>query len=141
MRKYVAFLMAFVFAAISAALASDVHITADQIPANAKSFIKENFPGTTIIKAKKDYDDGEIEVRLSNGVKIEFRASGEWKEIDGNGNDLSGKYIPAKILSNVRANHPGVMIEEVHRHFGGHYEIELINDVKLYYNQDGTPAY
>ena len=54
MRKYLAFLIVFVFAAISAALASDVHITPDQIPANAKSFIKENFPGTTIIKAKKD---------------------------------------------------------------------------------------
>ena len=51
----------------------------DPTPA-IQQFVKTYFPETTILFTQRD--EGEYEVRLSDGTEIEFTRKGEWKHID-----------------------------------------------------------
>ena len=45
------------------------------------TYVKEKFPKTQIIKIKKGYL-GRQEIKLSNGLELEFNSKGKFKKID-----------------------------------------------------------
>ena len=67
-----------------AACDSDIIITAEQLPAPAKTFIQKSYPGAHVAYAKQDKDlfRTKYDVCLDNGMKIEFDGNGFPRDID-----------------------------------------------------------
>ena len=76
MKKSVLFLAAIICMMMQtvSATASDRIIPASKLPGAAKAFVEKNFPGKAIAYSKQDVDfaSATYEVRLSNGIELEF---------------------------------------------------------------------
>ena len=59
-------------------LDKDYVIPTDNLPLAAKNYVQDNFPGGTIAYAKKKNDilTTSYEVKLNNGLELEFDSSG-----------------------------------------------------------------
>ena len=59
-------------------------ITADQLPAPAQTYIKKTYPGVGVayVKQDKEFFSTKYEVRLDNGMEIEFDVDGMPRDID-----------------------------------------------------------
>lgn len=126
--------MAFVSAfAVSVALA-DMVVPANQLPQNAQAFISSNFQGANIAYVEADYDD--FEVRLSNGVKIDFWRDGTWKEISSY-TGVNPSLLPANVAAAVAKAYPSVMIVKVEKEWNG-FEVKLANGMKVYIDSNGN---
>ncbi len=115
----------------------DITISYDKLPAVSRSFIESHFPGVKTVLIERD--NASYDVRLGNGVEIDFNLNGEWDNVDGKNQALSESIlslIPASITEYVTANYPGQVIVEINKELYG-YEIELLNDVELKFNADG----
>ena len=67
-----------------AACDSDRIITAEQLPAPAKTFIQKSYPGVSVAFAKQDKDlfRTKYDVCLDNGMEIEFDGNGFPRDMD-----------------------------------------------------------
>ena len=129
----------------------DVRIDPALLPAPALAHIQSQYSQYTIIYAEREEDDDEpyrYEVKLSNGVELYFDADGnlvyvDYDDYDGD-NDV---YIPADslpqaILTYLDQNYPGIAIRYAEREGDDdepyRYEVELVNGIELYFDDDGT---
>lgn len=112
------------------------HVDPATLPAAIGAYITKNYPGTTITKAEKSAT--EYEVRLSNGVKLEFNLDGTFKEVSGGrrGADDPVITLPANILAYIATNYPNTTIVKAEKSLTG-YEVRLSNLVKLEFDLDG----
>ena len=137
--------MRFFFLALALTLCSvslsarDQVISDQQLPAAAKTFVKQYFKNRTVSLAKKDVDPGSTsyDVVLNSGTKIEFNAKGEWKEVDCAPAAVPAALIPAAIAKYVKANYANLKIVKIEREATG-YDIELSNDVDLQFDKQGN---
>lgn len=114
----------------------DKYVDASELPTEAKGFVSEYFPGETIITVEKDHN--EYEVRLSDGTKIDFTRSGEWKDVDApTGKAIPSGFYPAAIDAYIAANMNGMGINEISKERRG-YDVELLNGLELIFSTDGT---
>lgn len=112
--------------------ASDRAVSGKDLPGNIKSFISSNFKNVQVASAEQDMDDGDYDVYLSNGIKVEFSSEGSWQKIDGNGNFLSGSYIPAGIK-----NHkPAASIKEIEKKYSG-YKVKYSDGSEAKFDGNG----
>ena len=135
--------MRFFFLALALTLcvslsARDEIISEQQLPAAAKTFVKQYFKNRTVSLAKKDVDLGStsFDVVLNSGTKIEFNAKGEWKEVDCAPAAVPAALIPAAIAKYVKANYANLKIVKIERDRSG-FDIELSNDVDLRFDKQG----
>ena len=134
------FFMALALTLFSVSLsARDEIIFEQQLPAAAKTFVKQYFKNRTVSLAKKDVDLGStsFDVVLNSGTKIEFNAKGEWKEVDCAPAAVPAALIPAAIAKYVKANYANLKIVKIERDAAG-YDIELSNDVDLQFDKQGN---
>lgn len=119
--------------------ARDEIISEQQLPAAAKTFVKQYFKNRTVSLAKKDVDPGSTsyDVVLNSGTKIEFNAKGEWKEVDCAPAAVPAALVPAAIAKYVKANYANLKIVKIEREATG-YDIELSNDVDLQFDKQGN---
>lgn len=119
--------------------ARDEIISEQQLPAAAKTFVKQYFKNRTVSLAKKDVDPGStsFDVVLNSGTKIEFNAKGEWKEVDCAPAAVPAALVPAAIAKYVKANYANLKIVKIERDAAG-YDIELSNDVDLQFDKQGN---
>lgn len=119
--------------------ARDEIISEQQLPAAAKTFVKQYFKNRTVSLAKKDVDPGSTsyDVVLNSGTKIEFNAKGEWKEVDCAPAAVPAGLIPAAIAKYVKANYANLKIVKIEREATG-YDIELSNDLDLQFDKQGN---
>ena len=140
MKKSILFFAALVCMLIQtmSVTAKDRIITSEQLPAAAKSFIQKNFPGQGITYAKvdKDFTKTTYEVRLDNGVELEFDKNGTWDKVDCNYSDVPANLIPATIADYVKKHFNGSMIVKIDKERHG-YDVELSNDLELKFNRNG----
>lgn len=137
--------MKFLFLALALTLCSvslsarDQVISEQQLPAAAKTFVKQYFKNRTVSLAKKDVDFGSTtyDVVLNSGTKIEFNAKGEWKEVDCAPAAVPSALIPSAIASYVKANYANCKIVKIERDRSG-FDIELSNDVDLRFDKQGN---
>lgn len=115
--------------------ADDTPIPVEQLPAEAKSFVKTNFPGKKIVYAEKDRNS--YECRLDEGTKIEFNKKGTWKKVDCHHTALPAVIVPDAIKQYVTTNFPGCLITKIEKERYG-YQIELSNDIDLKFNYQGA---
>jgi len=114
-------------------------ITADQLPAAAREFIKQYFPEQTVTLAKKDKDLIKVtyEVLLNDGTEIEFDSKGEWDKIDRETIAVPAALIPEAIATYVSTSFPAQTIVKIDKEKNG-YEIELSGGIELRFNKSGA---
>ena len=108
------------------------------LPEMAATFIQTNFPSAEVISVVKDYDDLSYtyDVVLSDGTVIEFKRSGEWKDVDARTSKVPDAIVPADILNYVQTNYEGNYIVEISRDI--RYDVELDNKRELVFALTGT---
>ncbi len=117
------------------ALADDTPISVNQLPAAAKTFVKNNFKGKTIASAEKD--GTTYECRLDDGTKIEFNRNGVWDKVETNANSpVPARLVPRAIQQYVKAHYADCIITKIDKERYG-YEVELSNDIDLKFNRKG----
>ena len=87
---------------------NDKPIEVSQLPAKAQTFIKTYFKDHKVAMAKlesgmfyKSYD-----VVFTNGEKVEFDKSGEWKEVRCRQSEVPVQIVPEAIRNYVKTNYP-----------------------------------
>ena len=107
---------------------NDKPIEVSQLPAKAKTFIKTYFKDHKVAMAKlesgmfyKSYD-----VVFTNGEKVEFDKSGEWKEVRCRQSEVPAQIVPEAIRNYVKTNYPDARILQI-EYDDNEYEIKLSN--------------
>ena len=118
--------------------ASDTFIPAEQLPAAAKAFIANTFPGQEISYAKVDTDFASktYEVCLNSGIEVEFDRCGIWDKVNCNYNAVPAHLIPACIAMYVKAQFADATVVKIDKDRNG-YEVELSNNLELKFNRHG----
>ena len=108
-------------------------ITLDQLPQVSKEFLAKYFPEKTPLLLKEDWDD--FEVVYTNGEKVEFLKTGEWKKVDCRLSAVPAALVPAQIKDQVLALYPGAIITKIKKERYG-WEIKLNNGLEIEFNPD-----
>lgn len=117
---------------------NDRPITFNNLPQKAQQFINTHFKNVGMFSAK--YDDGEYEVILKNGTKIEFTRQGEWKDVDCQTSEVPSTIVPSAIRNYVKTQFPNNFIVKIELNHNG-YDIELDNDFDLKFDKTGNFLY
>lgn len=99
-------------------------------------FINSNFSGATINGTERDHEDGEIDVYLSDGSKVEFTANNEWKKIACPGKGVPSALVPTAITNYVKSNYQSALIYKIDKNYNT-YEVQLNNGVELHFGSNG----
>ena len=99
-------------------------------------FINSNFSGATINGTERDHEDGEIDVYLSDGSKVEFTANNEWKKITCPGKGVPSALVPTAITNYVKSNYQSALIYKIDKNYNT-YEVQLNNGVELNFGSNG----
>ncbi len=118
------------------ASAYDKPVDFDSLPAAAKAFVTENFPGVKPLFAsvEDDFIKPDYELTLENGVKLDFFHDGALKSIEC-ASGVSRTLIPSKILKYADSRYPGATIVEYEIGRKA-YEIKLDNGLELKFNKN-----
>ena len=118
--------------------ANDTFIPAEQLPAAAKAFIANTFPGQEISYAKVDTDFASktYEVCLNSGIEVEFDKCGTWDKVDCNYNAVPAHLIPASIAMYVKTQFADATVVKIDKDRNG-YNVELSNELELRFNKHG----
>lgn len=141
MKKILRFLPLLLIAVTGVAFAAcsddkDEPVSANSLPAAAKSFLEAYYPSVNIVSATKDHDD--YDVVLANGHKVEFDAAGNWTDVDAPaGQSIPNGFYPAAIDIYVGETYNGTGINEISKTASG-FDVELTTGVDLLFNADGT---
>ncbi|MFP8895856.1 MULTISPECIES: PepSY-like domain-containing protein [Chryseobacterium] len=120
--------------------AQDRAITANQLPKTAKNFLAIHFKGIPVNSAIEDreiYGVDEYKVYLTNGMKMEFDSSGNWKEVDGKHQKIPYGFIPASIRNYSTKNFPNTYIIKIEKKRWS-YKAELSNGLELEFDRNGN---
>ncbi|MEG1498257.1 MAG: PepSY-like domain-containing protein [Bacteroidales bacterium] len=139
-------LMVLIFASIlgcSMLNANETPITQKQLPVIAQNYVKKHFSGIKYLSLLKDNEDGEFEVSLANGTKIEFNKNGEWKSVENR--NLSGVptsvLMPSKLLVYLKTNYPKDKVFKFEKDsglFSFEYKVKLSNGLELEFDKEGS---
>lgn len=138
MKKILLILVAVFSVGIFAAVAdNDKLINKSQLPKPAQEFIDAHFAGVDLLYAKEDCNIllNSYEVRLANGVKVEFSSKGNWEEVDGGQSAVPAVIVPQPIKNYVEKNHPGERILVIEKNRND-YEIKLSNRLELKFDKN-----
>ena len=112
---------------------ADMVVPASALPQNAQGFISSTFKDAQVMYVEQDYDS--FEVRLSNGVKIDFYRDGNWKEIESYVG-INPSILPPQIATTITSSYPNITIVKVEKEWAS-YEVKLANRLQLYINDAG----
>lgn len=116
---------------------NDKVISKNQLPAQAQSFLNENFADVKISYAKQETDfiERSYEVVLADGTKLEFTKKGNWKEVDCRYSEVPSAIVPAPIKNFINENYSDSRVLKIERDSRG-YEVKLSNKLELKFNND-----
>ena len=129
--------MVFSLGVVSAFGFNDKVISKNQLPAQAQSFLNENFADVKISYAKQETDfiERSYEVVLADGTKLEFTKKGNWKEVDCRYSEVPSAIVPAPIKNFINENYSDSRVLKIERDSRG-YEVKLSNKLELKFNND-----
>lgn len=137
--KKIMFLLTLVFSlsVVNAFGFNDKVISKNQLPAQAQSFLNENFADVKISYAKQETDfiERSYEVVLADGTKLEFTKKGNWKEVDCRYGEVPSAIVPAPIKNFINENYSDSRVLKIERDSRG-YEVKLSNKLELKFNND-----
>ncbi len=114
--------------------AEDMAIQANQLPQNAQTFVKTNFPNDQIVYAEQDRQSYKVE--LSSGVEIDFDRQGNWTDVSGNNRPIPTKFIPTAVLNGVQSKYPQIEVMEISKEYNS-YKLKLSNNREVYVSNNG----
>lgn len=119
-------------------LAQETPVTLQQLPAQARTFLKNNFK-SPFHHAIKDVEGTKItyDVYLNDDTEIEFDETGRWVEIDGKTKSLPTKLIQKRILDYVNLKYPKNSVTKIERE-PTQYKVGLSNDIDLIFDAMGS---
>ena len=109
-------------------------VPVSSLPQKSRAFINSTFPGVQIWKVERD--GGKFEVKLSNGVDIDFYINGDWKDISGGWGTIPFTVLPAAVANTVRQTYPQAAMVDVEKEWGN-YKVKLNNMMELYVTSGG----
>ena len=109
-------------------------VTYEQLPAQAQTFIKNNFPGDKMTLATEDDDviRPDYEVRLASGTEIEFDYSGLMKKVSSR-SAIPADIVPVAIRNYVATHYPDAVFREYEIGKRTH-EVTLSNGLEFKFN-------
>lgn len=118
--------------------AQEVPVQQSELPAEAKTFLKEHFK-SGFRHAIKDVERNNItyEVVLEDATEIEFTEAGRWREVNGKNNPVPTSFIQKPILDYVKQNYSGEAITKIELD-NSEYEVELSNGIDLKFDSRGV---
>ena len=138
MKKILLILVAVFSVGILAAVAdNDKLINKSQLPKAAQEFIDAHFAGVDLLYAKEDCNIlfNSYEVRLANGVKVEFSSKGNWEEVDGGQSAVPAAIVPQHIKDYIEKNYAGERILVIEKNRND-YEVKLSNRLELKFDKN-----
>lgn len=117
-------------------------ISPSEVPQPIQSFVQDNFgKNISIVKASRDAKAGgyEYDIKLSNGVEIDYGVNGEWLEVDANGTreDIPRNIVGEEISQQIQVKYPGRHVRKIERESQG-FEIVLDNGQHLMASPNGA---
>lgn len=113
---------------------AEMIIPATNLPKKAQTFIASNFKGANTMYVEMAYDS--YDVIMSNGTRIEFLESGEWKQIKCY-NGVNPAILPASVAEAVSKKFSNIKIIKIQKQWDG-YEIKLSNRIEAYFDMKGN---
>lgn len=137
MKKLIVLLIALMPAAAAMA-GDDKPIAYNELPAKARTFIEQNFPDAKVALATVESANWNptYDVIFTDGSKLEFIASGEWKEINCKYSRVPSGVIPESIAAFLNQHHPDNHVVEIERS-KRRYEVKLDNRLELRFDING----
>ena len=138
MKKILLILVAVFSVGILAAVAdNDKLINKSQLPKPAQEFIDAHFAGIDLLYAKEDCNIlfSSYEVRLANGVKLEFSSKGNWEEVDCQQCAVPAAIVPQPIKEYIEKSYAGESIFAIEKNRND-YEVKLSNRLELKFDKD-----
>ena len=138
MKKILLILVAiFSVGVIAASADNDKLIDKSQLPLQAQQFIEAHFAGVDMIYAKEDSNIffNSYEVRLANGVKLEFSSKGNWEEVECQQSEVPAEIVPQSIRDYVNNNFANEKIRGIEKNRND-YEVKLSNRLELKFDKD-----
>lgn len=117
------------------------YISVSALPQSIKDYISNNYPNAAILYTEEEYDDGQTiyEVKLDNGMELEFDSNGNLLSLDDD--DIPISQLPQAIIDYVSNHYPNNTIVEAEFEFENGqkmYEVELDNELELYFDMNGN---
>ena len=115
----------------------------ENLPSTVQEFIKINFSSATVEKVKENsnwdvWEDEKYEVRLSNGVELDFDKNGEVIEIDSKNDEaIPHTALPSNIASYLQENYPKEKVVGWDNQ-KKEQEVELANGTELEFDGQGN---
>lgn len=109
------------------------------LPLEAQSIIKDEFKSEVknIEIEKKKGVVKDYEVKLQNGVKIEFDSEGKWTQIKAPlDSAVPNTFIPDTVLNYINSNYTDVKVQKIEKEIYG-YELDLSNNMELKFDKNG----
>lgn len=141
MRRLNVFLVA-LMVSMGALYADNDRIVKDinELPEQSRSFLSsyyKNIPVSHIRIEKNLLFVESYDVILTDGTKIEFQRSGEWKEVKGTPQSIPAEIVPAYIQSYVRDHFAGSEIYCIDKD-SDDIEVDLTNGIELRFDLKGN---
>ncbi|WP_455674938.1 PepSY-like domain-containing protein [Phocaeicola sp.] len=111
----------------------------NKLPVAAREMISKHFPQAKVsyIKIEKDlFLSTSYDVKMSDGIELEFNSKGEWLEIDCKDKAVPAVFIPQTISKYMQSNYNGHKIVKIERNRKG-YELSLENGLEVDFDQFG----
>lgn len=127
--------LTFVYLGVSA---QDKIISFSDLPKTAKTFISKyyNEDQVAYIVMDKELFSTSYEVKLHNGVEVEFDGKGNWTEIDADTLPVPNGIVPVKIRNYINKSFPNNEIVKISKS-KNKFELELKNGLDLEFNNKG----
>lgn len=123
---------------VMAAKADERPILVTELPKDAQTFLKKNFPKEKDMQAF--VDNGKFsttyEVKFGN-TELEFTAEGEWKEVECKYGAVPAAIVPKNVAAAVSEHFSGVAIVKIERDRRG-YETKLANGMEMTFDSKGN---
>lgn len=110
-----------------------------KLPPEATTFLEANFKGIEIQEMHKEAEETtfKYEVKLANGVEIEFNNRGRWKEIESKTVSLPTTMLQPSVGQYISKNYPNAKVTEIKK--GIRFNFVEVNDaIKLQFDSEGN---
>jgi len=112
------------------------------LPATAKDFIQQNFSSNTVEGVEENskwqvWADDKYEVKLSNGIELDFDENGNIIEIDSQNDAIPMSALPSAIATYLKENYPDSQVIEWEKEKKSQ-EVELLDGTELEFDGQGN---
>ena len=112
------------------------------LPATAKDFIQQNFSSNTVEGVEENskcqiWADDKYEVKLSNGIELDFDENGNIIEIDSQKDAIPMSALPSAIATYLKENYPDSQVIGWEKEKKSQ-EVELLDGTELEFDGQGN---